>query len=69
MVSSIRGPPEARARRPCAPPSLLFCLDFDGDDASPLVLISDSISAARMAGSSEFHREDTSSGIADAMML
>jgi len=66
---SIRGPEEARARRPWTPAAD----DDDDDDAegaassSPLLLAadldSDSIRAARMAGSRDFHREETSSGM------
>jgi hypothetical protein len=63
---SIRGPEEARARRPWTPAD-----DDDDDDegaaSSPLLLAaaldSDSIRAARTAGSRDFHREETSSGM------
>ena len=52
-VSSIRGPVEALARRPWRP-----SLDLSSD------LDSDSMRAARTAGSSDFQREATSSGTA-----
>ena len=76
-VSSIRGPDEALARRPCEPPApapsppALFDEAAAEDDSFSLILVSDSMSAARMAGSSDFQREESSSGmvVAEAMVV
>lgn len=64
---SIRGPEEARARRPWTPAADDDDDDDEGAASSPLLLAaaldSDSIRAARTAGSRDFHREETSSGM------
>jgi len=65
----MRGPEEALARRPWRPAPLAPPAPALLDE---MALVSDSMRAARMAGSSDFHREEMSSGIvvaADAMVV
>jgi hypothetical protein len=67
----MRGPEEALARRPWRPPAPLLLPPPPPALLDEMALVSDSMSAARMAGSSDFHREEMSSGIvvADAMVV
>ncbi len=70
---SIRGPEEARARRPWTPAADDDDDDDEGAASSPLLLAaaldSDSIRAARTAGSRDFHMEETSSGMTIMLSL
>ena len=65
----IRGPEATRARRPWAPPApapaVVAVPPLDDDETEEVE--EEAISAARTAGSSDFHREETSSGMTTAL--